>query len=127
MPHLTLEYTKNLETPADFSTLFGRLHDVLVEVGGIKRANCKSRTHPLDTYFVAGGEKPAGFVHLDVRFLEGRSDDLKQAIGERMLSVLEDQFEAPDQSHDFQITVEVSDILRGSYFKFPSATLGPGP
>ena len=61
MPHLVLEYSANIDCPPDLPVLFGRLHEVLAETGGIR----------------------------------------------------------------LQITVEIQDIRRASYFKYPAGTLTP--
>jgi 5-carboxymethyl-2-hydroxymuconate isomerase len=124
MPHLTIEYTRNLRPTFEFADLFARLHAVLSEVGGIKQENCKSRAARLNEFFVGDGAADAGFVHLDVRFLGGRSNDVKQEIGNRMLAILQECFrgEGPD-TDGAQLTVEIRDIERTAYFKYPAGSL----
>jgi 5-carboxymethyl-2-hydroxymuconate isomerase len=77
---------------------------------------------------VAEGEGPSAFVHLDIRFLEGRSPEVKRAIGDGALDLLHKHF-APGAEEpeglDFQITIEIRDIHRVTYFKYPPGTLGP--
>ena len=123
MPHLTLEYTDNLQVDADFGNLFERIHTVLAEGGGIRIGNCKSRAVRLDTYRVGGGE-PVAFVHADLRFLEGRSSEVKTQLGARILEILNETF-GSRESPEVQITVEIRDIARQGYFKIPAGTL-PG-
>jgi 5-carboxymethyl-2-hydroxymuconate isomerase len=123
MPHVTLEHTDNLDSPPDFDELFARVHAVLAEVGGIRMDNCKSRAIRLDRYFVGDGSGIQRFVHLDVRFLEGREIAIKQEIGRRLLSILKERFAAALKAHDVQITVEIRDIERSMYFKIPEGTI----
>jgi 5-carboxymethyl-2-hydroxymuconate isomerase len=124
MPHLTVEYTRNLQPTLEFADLFGRLHAVLTEVGGIKQENCKSRAAQLNEFFVGDGAADAGFVHLDVRFLEGRSSDVKREIGARMLAILQDWFRGEGlDAGSAQFTVEIRDIERAAYFKHPAGSL----
>ncbi|KPJ92097.1 MAG: hypothetical protein AMS18_08085 [Gemmatimonas sp. SG8_17] len=124
MPHLTVEYTRNIEPTLELSDLFGRLHAVLTEVGGIKQENCKSRAVQLKEFFVGDGAAGAGFVHLDVRFLEGRSSDVKREIGTRMLAILRDCFCGTGlDAESAQFTVEIRDIGRATYFKYPTGSL----
>jgi 5-carboxymethyl-2-hydroxymuconate isomerase len=122
MPHLTLEYTGNLRPAASFDELFAQLHQVLAEVGGISPDNCKSRAIRLDDYFVGGGGARQAFVHLTIRFLAGRPTELKQQIGRRSLSVLQQHF-PPSTDLDLQLTVEIQEIERATYCKFPEGTL----
>lgn len=123
MPHLTLEYSSNVLEPASWDDVFRRAHDVLVEIGQIRRENCKSRAVRRDQYLVGNSRKGEAFIHLDVRFLEGRPAAVKRSIGERLLSLLREHFCADDHSRVLQITVEIRDIRKDEYFKFPPGTL----
>ncbi len=123
MPHLTFEYSSNVLGPPSWDDVFQRAHDVLVEVGQIRRANCKSRAVRRDQYLVGSGGDTEAFVHLDVRFLEGRTSDVKRSIGQALLNLLRDEFRADDGSRDVQVTVEIRDIRNEEYFKFPPGTL----
>jgi 5-carboxymethyl-2-hydroxymuconate isomerase len=123
MPHLTLEYTAGLRPDVEFKGLFARMHDVLSDVAGIKKGNCKSRAIELDRYLVGDGTSGEGFLHLDVRFLEGRPAELKEEIGRRLLAVLKEGFESLFEEGDLQVTVEIRDIERAAYFKIPAGSL----
>lgn len=122
MPHLTLQYTANLSASLASKNLLLQCHQILATTGGIKMNNCKSRAIAFDAYLIGAGETESSFVHLDVAFLEGRSWELKRKIGEQLLQVLLDVYTSVDPS--IQITVEVRDIQRKSYFKYPAGTLG---
>ena len=123
MPHLTLEYSANVSPEGELENLFASLHRILAEVGGIRIDNCKSRARRCDTFLVADGGPAAAFVHLDLRFLEGRAPEVKQAVGERVLEALQEFFPASVAGVEVQVTVEIRDILRASYFKVPKGTL----
>lgn len=123
MPHLILEYTNNIPQAIDTHKLFAPLHQIIAETAGIRIENCKSRAIPLDDYYIAEGKPGQAFVHLNIRFLEGRSAALKQSLGQQSLEALRAHFgDAPD-GLDLQLTVEIGDIQRQSYFKFPTGTL----
>ena len=122
MPHLTLEYTDNVHPEVAFDELFARLHQVLVDVGAIAIGNCKSRARCLDNYFIGDGGSQHAFAHLTIRFLGGRSVDLKRQIGRECLVVLEKAL-TPSSPLDLQITVEIQEIERTTYFKIPEGTL----
>ena len=99
------------------------MHDVLHEVGGVKIENCKSRIRVADPFFISRGEQSGAFLHLDVRLIEGRTIELKQAIGNGLLDVLKDGYKEAMHSRNLQITVEIRDIQRNEYFKCPEGTL----
>jgi 5-carboxymethyl-2-hydroxymuconate isomerase len=125
MPHLTLEYTANLDPWAGDPDLLLNLHRLLQAEADIKIENCKSRWRMVEEWVIADGVGESAFVHLDVRFLEGRSATMKQAIGEGSLELLRAHFEDAEKGLDLQITVEIQDIRRAAYFKYPPGTLGP--
>jgi 5-carboxymethyl-2-hydroxymuconate isomerase len=127
MPHLTLEYTANLQDRAPTPELLTSVHRVLERLGGIKIENCKSRWRKVEDWTVGEGQAPSAFVHLDLRFLEGRSEETKRAIGAATLEVLRAHFQPPDPEADLQITVEVQDIRSVVYFKHPPGTLRSPP
>jgi len=122
MPHLTLEHTENIEPTVDFETVFLRLHSVLAD-SGIKLANCKSRAEERKHFYVADGKRSCAFVHLDVRLIRGISNESKQEIGQGVLAVLQECFSLGPKVDDLQITVEIREIDRTCYFKFPEGTL----
>ncbi len=123
MPHLTLEYSTNIGRPEGLPALLTTLHRVLAEIGGIKRENCKSRAYPASDFLVSDGKPEDAFVHLDIRFLEGRSMDVKQAIGQQAVALLQQFFDPTGDRPGLQLTVEVRDITRSTYFKLPAGTL----
>jgi 5-carboxymethyl-2-hydroxymuconate isomerase len=128
MPHLTLEYTANLDEWAAEPGLLIGLHRLLEAVAEIKIENCKSRWRMVEEWVVGDGGEGSAFVHLDIRFLEGRTPEVKHAIGAGAVELLHDHFSPAaggSEPLDLQLTVEVQDIQRATYFKYPPGTLGP--
>lgn len=123
MPHITLEYSSNLDQDVDFDGLFAQIHSVLADEGGLKIGNCKSRATKVGTYYIGDGADNYAFVHADVRFLEGRSVDAKQQISGSILAILKDCYASSLETWDLQITVEVRDISKETYSKVPAGTL----
>jgi len=125
VPHLTLEYTSNLAQKAPTPDLLLRVHGILGSAAGIRIGNCKSRWREVDSWVVGNGSEESAFVHLDIRLLEGRPVDVRQAIGTSALQVLTDHFLPGLAGVDLQITVEVLEIGKATYFKDPPGTLTP--
>ncbi len=123
MPHLTLEYTSNIQQAVSAKDVFAQLHRVLADVGGVKIGHCKSRLRVLDDFYIAEGEQGGAFVHLDLRLLAGRDLALKQRIGNESLQVLRQYFAPGSDALSLQITVSVIDIERETYFKIPEGTI----
>ena len=126
MPHITLEYTSNLSETPPTPELLLNIHGLLNAVAGIRPENCKSRWREVEGWVVGDGDPAAAFVHLDLRFLEGRPMEVQQAVGEGALEILKKHFHPGPQGIDLQITVEIREIRKAAYFKSPPGTLG-GP
>jgi 5-carboxymethyl-2-hydroxymuconate isomerase len=123
MPQITLEYSANLPGAIASEELLLALHRILRDVGGLRIGNCKSRVVPAARFLVGEGEAGGAFVHLDVRFLEGRSPEVRRTVGEALLAALREAYGACGDG--LQITVEIGDIPRAAYFKHPPGTFTP--
>ena len=117
MPHLTLEYTENVSQGIRPGELLPQLHEVLAREAGVDFGNCKSRAIRRDDYCIGQGEARQAFVHLEIRVLEGKSPEIKMAIGERSLAVLEEHLGLSAAELNVQLTVEIVDMQREGYFK----------
>jgi 5-carboxymethyl-2-hydroxymuconate isomerase len=124
MPHLTMEYTSNLAGTPPTPELLLTVHGLLGAVAGIRPENCKSRWREVEKWVVGSGAPGTAFVHLEIRFLEGRALEVQQAVGEGALGILKDHFLPGPEGVDVQITVDVQEIRKATYFKFPPGTLG---
>jgi 5-carboxymethyl-2-hydroxymuconate isomerase len=120
MPHLTLEYTADLPPEIASRELFGRLHRVLADAGGIDIANCKSRAVGRDVFLAGDGTGEESYVHLDVRILEGRAPEAKTAMGQGVLDAVRHAYAAAGRP--VQVTVEVRDMASDQYFKHAGET-----
>jgi 5-carboxymethyl-2-hydroxymuconate isomerase len=120
MPHLTLQYTDNISQIIDFDDLFSTCHRLLNEIGNIDIKNCKSRAIELNTFYISEGNPHEGFVHLEVKFLEGRSAQIKNQIGETLLHHLIERYKISSSQQPIQLTVEILDITKENYYKFKS-------
>lgn len=123
MPHLTLEYTANIQQEMDSAELFAGLHQILATTGGTSIENCKSRAIRLENFHISRGAASDAFVHLEIHFMGGRSPEVQHAIGEQSLAWLTSYFTPCIDRLATQITVEITEIQKPAYFKFPSGTL----
>ena len=77
----------------------------------------------LENFYIGDRTKNKGFLHLEVKFLEGRTIEVKSEIGNRLLQILKTQFKESIDLLDLQITIEIIDIMKNSYYKYPEETL----
>jgi len=119
MPQITLEYTSNVQNASDWRYLVEQVHKIISTVVGTDIDNCKSRLLEQARYFIGDGSEKMAFVHLDVAILEGRSEVLKQELGNMLLNLLQTTLLPENTQHELQLTVEIRDIIRRDYFKYP--------
>jgi 5-carboxymethyl-2-hydroxymuconate isomerase len=117
MPHLRLEYTSNLAVEPSFRELFVRLHRIVADVGGVDIGNCKSRAVERAEFLMGDGADAGAYVHLDLRILEGKTAAVKGELGRRLLEELRAAYAGHDV--EIQVSVEIRDIVKDEYFKFP--------
>lgn len=114
MPHLTIDYSNNLDasiTPA----LLRTANAALLATGQFQEADIKSRAQGFDCFAVGTQVAARGFVAARLAILSGRSSQIKREVADALLAALEAAI--TDDKLELQISVEVVDIDRDSYAK----------
>ncbi len=87
MPHLVLEYTRNINR-FDAAELLPRLNEAMLESGQFEEGAIKSRAIE-HKYHALGMKNPRQpFVHLTVSIMPGRSAEVRQALANSLMEVL---------------------------------------
>lgn len=123
MPHITIEHSADHAASVDWPVVLRELHRVTTAITGTDIRNCKSRVVRRDVYHVGDDDCEDGFVHVDMRLLEGRSIANKRELTEAVLATLRTALSAELDS--VQVTVCVHDLDRAVYAKHPQGTLTP--
>lgn len=115
MPHLVLEYTGNLALDVQPTLL--KLNQALVASGHFEENAIKARAVRLDNYLVgtAAGAKRA-FIALRLAILTGRTLEEKKSVSDLLGAAIQKDQSWP-KDLQVQITVEVVDMQRETYFK----------
>lgn len=115
MPHVTLEYTNNLDN-FDPARALGALNEVLFDSGLFGETDIKSRAVALTTFRTGVNGARRAFVHVRIALLSGRTSEARKALAEAALAAL--QGEIDDQpGTEVQLSVETVDLDRPSYAK----------
>ncbi|MFW9995814.1 MAG: 5-carboxymethyl-2-hydroxymuconate Delta-isomerase [Candidatus Odinarchaeota archaeon] len=123
MPQIILEYSSNIKENVDFRKLFSDIHHIIETTGGVKIENCKSRAKCQDDYFIGTGKTDSAFIHLEIQWIEGRTEEVKTQLGRDLLNLLKGNYISSLETLGIQITVHLIDIAKNSYFKYPGGTL----
>lgn len=92
MPHLTIDYTANLEATADMPGLCQRLCSVLTtlkdDAGGplFPVAGTRVMARPAPAFAVADGQPDRAFIFILARITAGRNAGTKQRAGDALMA-----------------------------------------
>jgi 5-carboxymethyl-2-hydroxymuconate isomerase len=110
MPHLTVEYSANLEGRADLDALCATLLETVLETGLFEIGAVRVRALRADHYAVADLLQENAFVDLNLRIGKGRSAEEKKRTGEALFAtasrLLAPLFETPH----FALSLEIREI-----------------
>ena len=110
MPHLTIEYTANLEPQLQLPQLIDALHKVAASVEALPLAGLRTRAERRDHYRIADGHADNAFVHLSLRIAHGRSLEVRQAAGELLFAALCRELQPLLATRPLAVSFEISEI-----------------
>ena len=115
MPHLQLEYTKNIQTIIN-PVLFEQLFSILNKLADISIDNCKSRSIQINDYQIGSGNNKIGFVHLEIKILEGRKKEIRNQIGRESMEIMRSYFKEDTTQCNIQYSIEIIEMKKEDYF-----------
>jgi len=115
MPHVTIQYTANLDSEARIHALCATLAEVicaqrddagqrLYPIGGTRVL-----AYPAQAYAVADGAPDRAFCYVNARIAPGRSRERVQATGEALGAAVKAHFAAIFASRPVGITVQIDE------------------
>ncbi len=114
MPHIILEYSKNLGEIIEVADLIITMHNALADAG-IDKARIKTRGMPCK-YVVVGDVGAHGhMLHATLLLLEGRDDATKKKYGEAIFNAMKKSVEG--RVKHCAVTMEVRDMKKETYFQ----------
>jgi len=116
MPHLTLEYTDNLEF--EVQPLLMRLHEALVATGAVNLKGIKSRTIRHTEYRIADGNPDYAFIHIGLLIREGRPVEFQQDAAQRVMDVLKETFGKRFEQGYLSLSVDIKEMRDGIALTF---------
>jgi 5-carboxymethyl-2-hydroxymuconate isomerase len=111
MPHLTLEYSDNIEF--EVQPLLKRLNNELAATGAVNLKGIKSRAVRHTEYRIADGYEGYAFVHLNILMREGRPIETRHKIARRLMTVLEDTFGHHFENDYISLSVDMKEMQPG--------------
>ena len=115
MPHVTIQYSANLDPEANVGMLCATLAEVICAQrdGEGKRVfpigGTRVLAYPASTFAVADGAPDRAFVYLNVRIAPGRAAPLVAATGEALMAAVRSHFAALFASRPLGITLQIDE------------------
>lgn len=115
MPHLVMLYTPNLEKETDIDVLCTKLAEamrVALDDGGANvfpTGGIRVLAYPAAHYAVADGKRDYAFAYLNLRMAKGRSDTVKQSVGESLVATAKAHFEPQLAKRYIGITIQIDE------------------
>lgn len=111
MPHIIVEYSDDLSVEPQ--SLIKGLHDSLAAQDTVTHAAITARATPIKYCSVGEDEHPNSFVHILVKLLPGRSDELRA----KMTKGLQETARSHITDSSVNISVETIELHQASYIK----------
>ena len=110
MPHLSIEYSANVEDWTDLAALCDALRQAAVATGLSDAAGVRVRAVRCDAYSIADGKADRGFIDISVRLRGGRPLDTRKQATQRIFEAAESHLEQVLASHPLALSLEMREI-----------------
>lgn len=110
MPHLTLEYSANLESAANLKDLCKLLRDTLFETQLFELGAIRVRALRSETFVVADDLAQNSFLDATLRIGVGRTLDEKKRVGVALMATMTEFFKPKFETPHFALSLEVREI-----------------
>lgn len=110
MPHITIEYSANVEKEVDVRGLVHAIHQAAIESGVFELAAIRTRASRRDVYEIADGDPGNAFIHVDINLAPGRDAETRRGVAQAMLDVLGKATDAIATRSGMALSVEVRQI-----------------
>ena len=110
MPHLTVEYSANIEEAIDVETLLETLHAAALATGVFPAGGIRVRAFRAEHYRIADCDPANGYVHVTARVGHGRARDVLAAAGEQIFAALTRHLAALYESSPLALSLNVEEL-----------------
>jgi len=110
MPHLTIEYSGNLDARLDLSQFCDALHAAMLATGLFETGAVRVRALPARAYAIADRLAENAFVDMSLRVGQGRSPSELKAAGEQIYAAARQALEPLFATPHFALSFEIREI-----------------
>lgn len=110
MPHISMEYSANMEARTDMGAFCDHIRRVAITTGTFPMPGIRVRAFKADHVSIADGSDKHGFIDISIRLRAGRPDDVKQATTQAIFEAARAFLEPAMATHSIALSVEMRDI-----------------
>ena len=118
MPHIIIEYSDPITETTPEKTLLTAVNKAAIESHLFAIDSVKTRLMPYKNYISAGhdftpqGQSESQFIHITAKILDGRTDEQKLMLGDKIKSAL-----IALGLKNMSLTIDVTDTIKKTYTK----------
>jgi 5-carboxymethyl-2-hydroxymuconate isomerase len=110
MPHITVEYSANLEKDIDIPALVHGIHQAVLASGVFEIGAVRTRAERRDVYEIADGAADNGFIHIEVDIAPGRDVTARQRVASAIMDAVSRATTTVFARSGLALSVEVREI-----------------
>lgn len=109
MPHLTVEYSANLEASVDMTAFCAAMRDAMCATGIFPLGGIRVRAFPCHTYVIADGDPAHAYLHMICRVGHGRDESARAGAAEQIYAAAE-AFLGPRIPGPFALSLDLDEL-----------------
>ena len=110
MPHISLDYSANLEPHVDIATLCDTLRRVAISTGVLPMAGVRVRAFAATHVSIADGDPKHGYIDISVRLRGGRDLETRKRATQSIFEAAREFLAPALQQHSIALSFEMRDI-----------------
>ncbi len=110
MPHITIEYSANLEAEIAPMALVAAVHRAALTVPAFEIAGLRTRASRREFFMVADGDPTHGFIAVTARIGPGRDQATRTAASRTLMDALYQAVAPVYESRGLALSVEVTEL-----------------
>lgn len=110
MPHMTVEYSANLDARVDMAAFCGAVRDAMLATGLFEVGAVRVRALRCEAYSIADGLAENAFVDMSLRMGQGRAAEARKGAGEAIFGCAREFFADLLKAPHFALSLEIREI-----------------
>jgi 5-carboxymethyl-2-hydroxymuconate isomerase len=110
MPHFNIEYSANLDGRVDIQGLCDAIHAEILSTGLFELGAVRVRACRFEAFAIADRHPENAFIDMSFRIGQGRSEDEKKIVGERIFAAASRHLAALFEAPHFALSLEIREL-----------------